>query len=212
MFKADLHLHSRYSMDCVTPLETIIEVCQEKKLDCINLCDHGTVEGALKLREMAQFKVIVSEEILTTTGEIMGMFLKETIPSGLSMEESIDRIKKQGGLFCTPHPFDRVRPTALTAQEMDRVCDRIDVVEVFNARSPFSRSSRMAAAFAKKHSLPASAGSDAHNTFEIGNAYVIMPEFKDKTDFLQALSGGKIVGHRTHPLAYLGSMIARLKK
>jgi predicted metal-dependent phosphoesterase TrpH len=212
MFKADLHMHSCYSMDCRTSLEQIISACQRKGLTCINLCDHGAIEGAIKLQQMAPFKVIVSEEILTHTGEIMGMFLKELVPSGLTMEESIDRIKSQGGIFCTPHPYDKLRPTALSAQEMDRISQHIDVVEVFNARSPLLRSSKQAAAFARKHNIPGSAGSDAHNDYEIGNTYIEMPEFAGREDFLKSLSAGHICGHRTNPLAHFGSMWARFKK
>ena len=100
MLKADLHMHSEYSMDCNMPLEKIIERCQEVGVNCIALSDHGTAEGALKLREIAPFKVIVAEEVLTPHGEIMGLFLEETIPSGLSAEATIDRIKAQNGLVC----------------------------------------------------------------------------------------------------------------
>jgi predicted metal-dependent phosphoesterase TrpH len=212
VFKADLHMHSRYSMDCNTSLVQIIEACQEKSINCINLCDHGAIEGALELRKMAPFTVIVSEEILTTSGEIMGMFLNEVVPSGLSMEESIARIKDQGGLFCTPHPYDRFRPTALNAIEMDKFSGQIDVVEVFNARSPLIGSSNRAAQFAKKHHIPGSAGSDAHNSYEIGNAYVEMPEFSSRDEFLQALVRGQVFGHRSNPLTRFGNVWARFKK
>ena len=98
------------------PLEKIIERCQKVGINCIALCDHGTAEGALKMREIAPFTVIVAEEILTPYGEIMGMFLEETIPSGLSVPETIARIRAQGGLVCIPHPFDTFRHSALRSQ------------------------------------------------------------------------------------------------
>jgi len=77
MLRADLHIHTRYSMDCNTPLERIISRCLEMQINCIAVADHGTVEGALEIQQMAPFQVIVAEEILTPHGEIMGMFLKE---------------------------------------------------------------------------------------------------------------------------------------
>jgi predicted metal-dependent phosphoesterase TrpH len=210
LFKADFHIHSEYSMDCSTTFDQIIKACQKKKINCIALTDHGAIEGALKLREIAPFQVVVGEEILTTRGEIMGLFLQEVIPSGLSIEESIRRIKDQGGLFCAQHPFDKIRPDALKSEVMDEVASQIDVVEIFNSRNPLKRSSEQAKEFAKIHDLPGTAGSDAHAAFEIGNAYVEMPEFKDKIEFLKALRQGKVTGKRASPLGRINSIWAKI--
>ena len=120
MLKADFHIHTRYSMDCNTPLDKLIERCIERGVNCVAIADHGTAEGALKLKEMAPFKIIIAEEILTPEGEIMGMFLQETIASGLSVEETLSRIKAQDGLVCIPHPFDRFRPSAMRLETLER--------------------------------------------------------------------------------------------
>jgi len=204
-------MHSRYSLDCNMPLEKIIERCREAGVNCIALCDHGTAEGALKLREIAPFKVIVAEEVLTPYGEIMGMFLEETIPSGLSVEETISRIRAQGGLVCIPHPFDTFRHSALKSHVIEEIADRIDIFEVLNARGVLGRDSAKAEAFAAKHGLIRSAGSDAHTPREIGNAYVEMPDFEGRDDFLEALKKGKISGRRTNPLIHFASLWARIK-
>ncbi len=212
MLKADLHIHSEYSMDCNMPLEKIIERCQEVGVNCIALCDHGTAEGALKLREMAPpFKVIVAEEVLTPYGEIMGLFLEETIPSGLSAEETIDRIRAQNGLVCIPHPFDSFRHSALGSQAVEAIADRVDICEVLNARGILKRDSIKAEIFAAKHGLVRSAGSDAHTPGEIGIAYVEMPDFKGRDDFLEALEKGKILGHYSSPLIHFASLWNRIK-
>ena len=210
MLKADFHIHSKYSMDCKTTLEKIIQSCLKKNINCIALADHGSIEGALKIKSMAPFYVIVAEEVLTTEGEIMGMFLQEMVPSGLSMEESIRRIKMQGGLLCAQHPYDKFRSDALKAEVLDRIADQIDIVEVFNSRNPLLRSSNLARIFADEHHLPRIAGSDAHAAHEIGNAYVELPEFKGRDDFLQALAQGKVYGHRTNWLSRLSSVWARI--
>ncbi len=212
MLKADLHIHSEYSMDCNTPLEKIISRCQEVGINCIAICDHGTAEEALRMREIAPFPVIVAEEILTPYGEIMGMFLEETIPSGLSVEETLSRIRAQDGLVCIPHPFDTFRQSALRGNILEEIAEQIDVIEVFNSRGVLRRDSAKALAFATKYGIAQSAGSDAHTPHEIGNAYVEMPEFKSKDDFLKALGKGKISGHRTNPLIHFAGAWARLKK
>ena len=210
MLKADLHIHTAYSIDCNTPLEKIINRCLEMEINCIAIADHGTAEGALKMQSLAPFKVIVAEEILTPHGEIMGMFLKETIPSGLSVEQAISRIKAQGGLVNIPHPFDMLRGLRLDGRELGALVDRIDVIEVFNAREPFRKPSAKAQAFAQKYDIPGTVGSDAHTIGEIGNAYIEMPEFNGRDDFLQALRDGKMMGHRTTPLIHLYTALEKL--
>ena len=212
MLKADLHIHTEYSMDCNTPLEKIIQRCLETGINCIAVADHGTIEGALRLKNIAPFTVIVAEEMLTPHGEIMGMFLNEGIPSGLSVEQTLAHIKAQGGLVCLPHPFDTFRHSALDGRIIETIVEQIDILEVFNSRSPLLRSSAKANLFAEKYSIAKSAGSDAHTTSEIGNAYVEMPEFNGKDDFLQALQKGRICGNRTNPLIHFASVWARLRK
>ena len=209
--KADLHIHTRYSMDCNSSLEDIIERCLELGINCIAVADHGTVEGAFKMQVLAPFPVIVAEEILTPHGEIMGMFLEEGIPSGLSVEQTISRIRAQGALVCVPHPFDTIRGSALGAEVVEEIADRIDVVEVFNARAVLSRDSTRARDFARKHGICGSAGSDAHTIGEIGHAFVEMPEFNGKEEFLKTLGEGRISGRKTNPLVRLSSLAQRLK-
>ena len=212
MLKADFHIHTEYSLDCTTPLEKIIERCLALKINCIAIADHGTAEGALKMQSLAPFTVIVAEEILTHHGEIMGMFLKETIPSGLSVKDTISQIRAQGGLVNIPHPFDSFRGSALNEKIVEEIVGQIDIMEVFNSRSPLLRSSAKARIFAEKHGIAKIAGSDAHALPEIGNAYVEMPEFNDKDEFLQALAQGKIYGRRTNLLRHLNNTWLKLKK
>ena len=196
MFKADLHIHTEYSLDCNTPLEKIIERCLELGINCIAIADHGTAEGALKMQGMAPFTVIVAEE---------------TIPSGLSIEETITRIRAQHGLVCIPHPFDTIRGSALGGKVAEQIVEQIDILEVFNSRSPLLRSSAKSLEFAEKYGIVKSAGSDAHTIAEIGHAYLEMPEFSGRDDFLQALAQGTIKGHKTSLLRHFNSTWARLK-
>ena len=211
MLKADLHIHTMFSMDCDTPLEKIVQRCQEVGINCIAIADHGIVDGALMMQKLAPFRVIVAQEILTTQGEIMGMFLKETIPGGLTPQQTIKRIREQGGLVNIPHPFETIRGSALKDWAIDDIAKDVDIIEVLNSRSPFAANTEKAKAFAEKHGIPGSAGSDAHTLSEIGNAYVEMPEFKDKNDFLAALKKGQVYGRRASMYVRLFSTWARVK-
>ncbi len=212
MLKADLHIHTRYSMDCDTPLDKIVSRCLELGINCIAISDHGTVEGALIMQELAPFKVIVAEEVMTDKGEIMGMFLKETIPSYQPMIDVIHQIKVQGGLVCAQHPFDSVLRPGMGEKVVKEIAEYLDLVEVFNARSPLAASSKKSLAFAEAHNLPTSAGSDAHYLEEIGNAFIEMPEFTDKESFLKSLTQGKIGGHLAGPLVHFKRFTRILKK
>jgi len=212
LIKADLHVHTCYSVDCLTPLERIADRCLEIGINCIAVADHNTIAGALKLREIAQFKVIIAEEVLTPVGEIMGLFLKETIPRGLSPRETISRIRSQGGLVGIPHPFGRSLPWNANPLISAEVLSQVDIIEAFNSRTPFSSSNARSWQLAKEQGKAASAGSDAHTLGEIGQAYVEMPEFNGPDDFLNSLAQGKIFGQKSSYLAHFASTWARIRK
>ncbi|HEX7363825.1 MAG TPA: PHP domain-containing protein [Dehalococcoidia bacterium] len=212
MIKADLHIHTEYSMDCTMALEAIIERCLKVGINCLGVADHNTLAGSLKMKEIAPFCIVPGEEILTSEGEVIGFFLEREIPSKLSMKETISLIKAQGGLVCIPHPYDRLRYSAFKDQVLDEIMPHVDIIEAFNARSLSKRNATKAMALARKYSKPASAGSDAHTFPEIGNAYVEMPDFNGKEEFLNALLKGKISGSQTSPTAHIASTLNRLKK
>jgi predicted metal-dependent phosphoesterase TrpH len=202
-------------MDCQMPLDKIIKRCVKLGLNCIAIADHGTAEGALEMQKLAPFKVIVAEEILTTEGELMGMFLKETIKSEanarITPQEAIKRIREQGALVNLQHPFETIRGSALKDNTIDEIAGEIDLVEVLNSRSPFPANTNKAKMFAEKHHLPGGAGSDAHSLFEIGNAYIEMPNFNTKEEFLKAVAQGQIYGKRSGVIVHLFSGWAKVK-
>jgi predicted metal-dependent phosphoesterase TrpH len=185
--------------------------CLELGIGCVAVADHNTIAGALKLREFAPFKVIIAEEIATTAGEVMGLFLRERIGKGLSAQETISRIRNQGGLVAIPHPFGRSlpwHPNVLTSME---ILSQVDIIEAFNSRTPFSGSIRRAWKLAKEQGKAASAGSDAHTLGEIGRAYVEMPEFHGPDDFLDSLAQGRIFGQKSSYLPHLASTWAKIR-
>lgn len=210
MLKADLHIHTAYSLDCATSLENIIARCLEIGINCVAVTDHNTIAGAREVKMMAPFTVIVGEEIQTLSGEVIGYFLSEEIPGRLPAEETARLIKEQGGLVCIPHPFDRLRLSTMRRQRLETLLPYIDIVEVFNSRVALSRHSAKALLFAQNHGLFASAGSDAHTVAEIGNAYVEIPEFNDREEFCLALAKGKVVGKRASPWVHARSTWASL--
>jgi predicted metal-dependent phosphoesterase TrpH len=193
-------------------LEKIIARCLKVGINCLGIADHNTFAGAVKMKELAPFQIIPGEEILTQSGEVIGFFLTEEIPSKLTMKETLQRIKAQGGLVCIPHPYDKLRYSAFKNQVLSDIMPYIDIIEGFNARSLSPSSSTRALELARKYRKPASAGSDAHTLSEIGNAYVEMEDFNGTEEFIVSLANGKIFGSRSNPLSHFASTWNRLKK
>jgi hypothetical protein len=199
-------------MDCHNELEDIVKRCQKLGLTCIAIADHDAVEGGLELQKIAPFKVIVAEEIQTYNGEVMGMFLKKRIASGIPIEKAIAAIKEQGGLVNIPHPFDPMRGLRLNADEFEKLAPQIDLIEVFNARVPTTQTNIKAANFAKEHNLPGTAGSDSHSIVEMGSVAVTMNDFSTPAEFLVALRTATIEGRRASPFVHFHSTLAKIKK
>jgi predicted metal-dependent phosphoesterase TrpH len=159
-------------------------------LSPIFLTDHEGIEGAQMLLE-AGHAAVIGQEILTTEGELIGLFLKEPVPSRLSPEETVDAIKSQGGLVYLEHPYDTGRRN-LAEGAIERIAPHIDIVEVFNGRSR-PEVNRLAEDLRSTLGVPAGAGSDAHTLKEIGSVYVEMDTFEGADDFLIKLRAGKVV-------------------
>jgi len=210
--KIDLHCHSEASADCSTPLALFSTRCRERKVWVQAITDHNEIWGAQKLQEMVEeekgkkagfpLTIIVGEEVSTTNGEIIGLFLKERIPPGMSPKETVTAIKEQGGLALLPHGFDPLKRWRLQPTALETVADEIDIVETFNARISQLRWNQAAVDWSKLHGLPMSAGSDAHTFADIGSAWVEVPfqYIQNPQDLLKALQSGVPVGEWTHPV------------
>ena len=206
-------MHTDYSRDSIMSPEDLVARCLKVGLNCIAVTDHNTIEGALAVRAIAPFMVIVGEEVASAEGEITGLFLSETIPPGLTHLETVTRIKEQGGVVSIPHPFDRFRRAVITPKALEEILPYADIVEVFNSRNSLSGDDRKAYEFAERHGLLASGVSDAHTTLELGRTYVEMPEFDGSPEgFKEALAAGRIVARRTSPLIHVVSTLAKIKR
>ena len=206
-------MHTSFSPDSNISPERLVARCVQVGLNCIAVTDHDTIDGALAAQRVANFTVIVGEEVRSSGGEITGLFLTETVPRGLSPTETARRIKGQGGLVSIPHPFDRFRRGAIGRRALDEIVPYVDIVEVFNSRNNLAADDRKARDFAQQHGLLATGVSDAHTTIELGRTYVEMPEFDGTIDgFKRALAEGTIVGRRMSPLIHVATTFTKLKK
>jgi predicted metal-dependent phosphoesterase TrpH len=189
--RVDLHLHSCYSHDSSTSLESLIERCRELGLDRIALTDHNTVEGALKLATIAPELTIVGEEAKTREGEVIGLFIKRRIPPYLRPEEAMDLIHEMGGLTYLPHPLDRNR-SHYTPERLVELATRVDIIEVYN---PWCEpaANRAAAKLAAELGKVTATGSDSHGLQEIGRSWMEIDYFDGPADFLEKLAHARHV-------------------
>src|SRR5205807_2072814 len=156
LIDVDLHMHTDHSHDCATPVEVLLATARERGLGAIAVTDHNEISGALEARAQAAsagVKVIVGEEVKTAhEGEVIGLFLEEKIPRGLSLPETIARIREQGGVVYVPHPFDRMHSVP-DYEYLLPVIDRIDAIEVFNSRVAINAFNDEAERFAAKYRI-----------------------------------------------------------
>lgn len=211
LIRADLHSHTIFSYDSMVQPDDYVRRCVRCGLSCVAVTEHNNIDGARYLREIAPFTVIIAEEIMTTEGEIIGLFLDKAVPSGLSPEETARRIKDQGGLVDIPHPFDRFRH-GLGEAAMLRILPQIDIIEAFNARIRLARDNDRALRFAREHDIAIGAGTDAHSPWELCHTYVEMPSFDTPEQFLSALREGRIVGRRAPRYVLAFSAAEKLRR
>lgn len=210
--KVELHSHTRHSRDCLLQYDTIIAVCLRRHIGALAVTDHNEIEGAFEMQRRAPFPVIVGEEVFTRQGEVIGLFLREFIPRGLSIQETIARIKAQGGLVYVPHPFDSYRKGAIGRESLEAIRADIDLLEVLNARNIRHEDDAEAYWYAHEHDLAMAAGSDAHSAGEFGNAYLEMEPFDGPHDFLAKARRGQVRGRHSSGLVHLSSTYAKLHK
>jgi predicted metal-dependent phosphoesterase TrpH len=202
LIDVDLHMHTDHSHDCATPVEVLLSTARERGLGAIAVTDHNEISGALAARELARemnigVRVIVGEEVKTAAeGEVIGLFLKELIPRGMSLRETVAEIRRQGGLVYVPHPFDRLHAVP-DYEHLLKIVGDVDAIEVFNPRVAIGAFNDEAARFAAKYRIVAGAGSDSHVAQGLGSVRIRMREFDGPAEFLQSLRDADILTRPT---------------
>jgi len=195
LIDVDLHMHTDHSPDCATPVEVLLATARAQGLGAIAVTDHNEISGALAARSQAHeagVKVIVGEEVKTADqGEVIGLFLDEKIPRGLSLEETVAEIKRQGGLVYVPHPFDRMHSVP-DYEHLLTILDDLDAIEIFNPRVAIGAFNDEAARFAGKYRIVAGAGSDSHVAQGLGSVRIRMRDFNGPQEFMQSLADASI--------------------
>ena len=185
--KADLHVHSKYSHDSLISPQDIVIYSKKAGLAAVAITDHNKIEGAKRIAREIEFLIIPGIEISSQHGHIIGLNLQESIPRGLSVNETVDRIHDSGGIAIACHPF-----VPFKGSLGKHTCAKFDAVETINASAfPFTRSVRKAQNIADILRIPCVAGTDAHYGPAIGYAYTMIDSEPTVEAIVKAISDGK---------------------
>jgi len=178
MLKLEFHCHTNASKDSLTRPEDLVKAARKKGLDRLIITDHNSIAGAVAAQRLDPELVIVGGEIMTTRGEILAAYVTEEIPAGLSPLETIRILREQGAFISVSHPFDAWRKGGWQEADLLEITPHVDAIEIFNSRCMDPRFNQRAMAFAEKHNLPGTVGSDAHAIFEVGKSVVWLDPFQ----------------------------------
>lgn len=209
--RVDLHAHTCWSPDASTTPAQLVERAAESGIGRIAVTDHGEIEGALRARSIDPGRIIVGEEIRCRgRTELIGLFLETRIPEGLSVDETAERIRDQGGLVYAPHPWAYLYRPGHQARTSIGLAD---IVEVFNSRAFWGRWNRLAANSAEQAGKRMAASSDAHFPHEIGRAMTVLPEFEGPQGLVKALENGEPVANAVgSPFVHVASVLMAARR
>ncbi len=214
MIRIDLHSHSFASPDGGISINEYEKLIKLDKLDYIAVTDHDTIQGALKIKESLDIniseRIIIGQEITTSQGEIIGLFLKKRVTPHKSAQDTVREIKQQGGLVYIPHPFETVRK-GVTKITLDSIKEFVDIVEVFNGRAVFQNKGPQATTWARLNSKPVCASSDAHGYKGASYCYSIINEKPNVDNLAELLIKPKLVTNHAPLYTLLYPKLNRLR-
>jgi predicted metal-dependent phosphoesterase TrpH len=193
--KVDLHTHSIGSPDGGLGLNDYRQALISGQLDYVAITDHETVETAQEFcRQLGELagRVIIGEEIKTTDGEIIGLYLHQTIPGGLTPQQTVDAIKAQNGLVYIPHPFETVR-SGISELALGKIIDEVDIIETHNGRAVFGNRGELAKKWAENHQKSPASSSDAHGRHGWLRTYSEVAETPRRDTLVPLLQAGRRV-------------------
>lgn len=212
----EFHVHTRYSSDSSLNKYFILLMCKIKKIDGIAITDHNEIKGAQKYKkflEKHKIKVIIGEEIFTTKGEIVGLFLKEKIEPFLSPQETIEQIRKQLGLVYIPHPYDKKREKSVLKEEyIQEFSNQIDLIEIHNGRNISDDYSINQKKISDKYNILPIIGSDAHTFFELGRNYVIFENSISKENLRESIENAKFITQKCIKFSHIYTKYIKILK
>ncbi|WP_319204519.1 PHP domain-containing protein [uncultured Ilyobacter sp.] len=216
LIRLELHTHTKYSHDSLLGKYGYLTMLKLKKINVVAITDHNEIEGALNFKKFLEefgIRVIVGEEIFSTKGEIVGLFLNQRIKPGLTPNETMNEIKNQGGLVYIPHPYDEKRyKTVLCEEEIIKNENLIDIIEIHNGRNIKNEFSKKQFEICKRYNKVPAIGSDAHTILELGRNYNIVGNFDGPNEFIESLKNAEHIIKKCWGISHNITKLDRLIK
>lgn len=198
--RLDLHVHSTSSRDGTAGPEDIVRRTKQLGLDGVAITDHNAVEGSARACSMASAEgilVVSGVEVSSAEGHVLAYGLRELVPRGRPLVETVDMIRSAGGVAVAAHP-ERF-PSGMGLELAGEVS--FDGIEVLNGGSS-RRGNRLARRLAESKGLPVTGGSDAHSIDQVGKSFTVVDNVSSEDDVLKAIRNGKTsVGGRSRTRA-----------
>jgi len=188
MVKVEFHCHTRYSKDSLVDIADMPAAARKKALDHVVITDHNAIQGAFEANRLDPAIFIIGEEIMTQQGELLGFFMTELIPPGLSAQKAIRLLREQSAFISVSHPFDISRKGHWDENDLLEILPLVDAIEVFNSRCISPQFNQKAKEFTAQHAIAGTVGSDAHSLRELGTATLTLPDFHDAASLKLALT------------------------
>lgn len=218
-YKMSFHVHTKYSSDSLLPFWLLYKRCLKKEIDVIAITDHNTAEGGLAFHDYCfrrgnRLQVIVGEEIMTTGGEIIGLYLKETIPAGLSPEQTIAAIHAQDGVVYIPHPYEKKRHRSVLKEEyIAHNIQNIDCMECHNGRNTEKSHTYRQKKMTENYGIMPVIGEDAHTFWEIGCNTISVNELPtNRESFLRIMPSAQFSPPKYTKIGHYITRIDRILK
>ena len=214
--RTEFHVHTRASHDSFMGRRALLSACKAQRVGCVAITDHNEVKGAIAFKpylEAHGVSVIVGEEVFTSEGEIIGLFLTERIEPDMTPEETVAEIRRQGGVVYVPHPYDEKRHrTVLSPDAQRRLASEFDCMEIHNGRNADPLYSAAQADIASGLGVPGVVGGDSHCFFEIGRNVCVTEEPFVRESFARVLDSARFEVSGCHPLAHAATRVVRFVK
>jgi predicted metal-dependent phosphoesterase TrpH len=205
MLTTQFHCHTIASPDSLVRPSDLVKRCHQSGIDRIVITDHNEIAGAQEAQQLDPELVIIGEEIKTSQGELLAVYVKERIPPFMTPMETIQVLREQGAFISVSHPFDFARNGSWEVEDLLKIVPYIDAIEVFNARCMVRTANHQAQEFARQHHLAGTAGADAHSLRELDRSVMELPEFEDANSLRRALVNGRYEARLSSPFIHFTS-------
>ncbi|NOJ30361.1 MAG: metal-dependent phosphoesterase [Nitrososphaeraceae archaeon] len=208
ILKVETHSHNIFSnyhtnsnripFDCGVTIEQQLEKAYLEKINVLFITNHNTLDGYHQILEFKKnhskydnIHVYPAEEVTVENGgHVLAYGIYKEIKSGMSLQETLDEIKKQNAISCAAHPF----AVSNGIREGARYCD---LMESFNSNNVDHYSNIVADKFAKEHNMISIAGSDSHVASTIGRCFNRVESDNNIDSLMHSMQRGKFIIQKT---------------